>query len=493
MAQVSTHSVVVIGAGVLGCAVARELSHLDTDVLVLERAHDVGEGSSKANSGVVHAGFHPRGGSLKGTSCVEGNALFDKLTTELDIPFRRIGALMVAFERSGIDKLEEKRARAALNGAGTLPIVSGDEARALEPRLSPGVISAMLAPSTGIVSPFELVLALAQNAQANGVSFRFGANVVSISRLPADDPEGPRWSLSLDDGTTVQTRFVVNAAGDQAELLDSFVHPQDYVVRPRAGDFVVFDKQVPKTAIRHVIYQAGEHDEGGVLLAPTVSGNLLAGPTSRNVRSFSDTGASPEGFAHVLSVARHLIPSLDTRRVITGFAGVRTNITNVSKEIKDFIVRTSAPGFVSALGIKNPGLTASPALAKRAVALLREEGLVARERTGWLPQRTRYVPFLSRSEEEQARLAREDPSFDHVICRCELVTEGDVRAVMRGPLPPSTIAGMRRRLRCGMGRCQGGFCLPRVLAIMADELGVPAEQVPWGEGGASLSSRKVKR
>ncbi|MBS5478161.1 MAG: (2Fe-2S)-binding protein [Coriobacteriia bacterium] len=159
----------------------------------------------------------------------------------------------------------------------------------------------------------------------------------------------------------------------------------------------------------------------------------------------------------------------------------------------DFIVRTSAPGFVSALGIKNPGLTASPALAKRAVALLREEGLVARERTGWLPQRTRYVPFLSRSEEEQARLAREDPSFDHVICRCELVTEGDVRAVMRGPLPPSTIAGMRRRLRCGMGRCQGGFCLPRVLAIMADELGVPAEQVPWGEGGASLSSRKVKR
>lgn len=489
--------VAVIGAGVMGCAVARELSRYKLDVLVLERAHDVGEGSSKANSGIVHAGFHPRGGSLKGRSCVEGNAAFPQLCAELQVPFVRSGGMMVAFDEGGVEKLREKARRAQLNGAGELPIVDGDAARRIEPRLSQRVIAAMVADSTGIVTPFDLVLGLAQNAARNGVRFRFNARVERIERATgAGDgctaEGGRRYVLHLEDGGAVAARFVANMAGDAAHVMDAQVHPADYVVRPRLGEYVVFDKQDPARAVTHVIYQAAEHDEGGTLLAPTVEGNLLAGPTSVNVRRFDDTASTARGIAHVVGVAKKIIPDLDEGRIIANFAGVRANIVNVSKELKDFVVRVSAPGFVSALGIKNPGLTSSPALACLAVRLLAEEGMRLEEDPAFDPHRQRYVPFLQRDGAEQKRLMEADEAYARVICRCEGVTAGDVRAVMAQPLPPSTMAGVKRRLRCGMGRCQGAFCQPRVAAVMADALGVPQRSVPAGERGGRFVLRSVK-
>lgn len=484
--------VAVIGAGVLGCAVARELSRYKLDVAVLERAHDVGEGSSKANSGIVHAGFHPRGGSLKGLSCVQGNARIGKIARQLEIPYVNTGGLMVAFNDEGIGKLREKAQRARENGAGELPIVDGYAARVLEPRLSARVKAALVAPTTGVITPFDLVWGLAQNACANGVSFVFNAPVDRIEKARGGASAGYRYVLHLEGGASVAARFVVNMGGDGAALLDAQVHPADYRVRPRLGEYVVFDKQDPARAITHVIYQAAETDEGGTLLAPTVEGNLLAGPTSRNVRGFSDTASTPEGIRHVLGVARKLIPDLDETQVISNFAGVRTNIVNVSKELKDFVVRVSAPGFVSALGIKNPGLTSSPVLARRAVDLLEGEGLRLVPDERFTPTRRRHVPFLQRASEEQRALLRQDAAYGNVLCRCEGITEGDVRAVMRGPLPPSTLAGMKRRLRCGMGRCQGAFCMPRVVQVMADELGVEPCDVPAGEHGGRFVVRSVK-
>lgn len=476
----------IIGAGVLGCAIARELSRYRLDVAVLERAHDVGEGSSKANSGLIHAGFHPRGGSLKGTSCVQGNAMYAQLCEELDVPFERCGGIMAAFSEQGCQKLREKAQRAQLNGLAPLRIIDGDEARELEPRLSRHVVSALLAPTTGIISPFQLVLACAQNARANGVAFEFCWEVERIERADGC------WRMIARDGRTCLARTVVNAAGDMAALLETQVTRGSYVVRPRLGEWVVFDKQDRATAIRHVIYQAADADEGGVLVAPTVDGNLLVGPTSRNVRDFKEVGSSPEGIAKVLDVGRKIIPDLDESKAICSFAGVRTNIVNVPKELKDFVVRVSAPRFVSTLGIKNPGMTAAPALARRAVSLLRDEGLFLRERDDFDPIRERYVPFLQRDASAQAALLAKDPGYANVVCRCENITEGDIRAVMRMPLPPSSVTGLKHRLRCTMGRCQGGFCLPRVVDIMADEMGCEPNQVPFSEAGGFCVKRNVK-
>lgn len=479
--------VAVIGAGVMGCAVARELSRYRLDVLVLERAHDMGEGSSKANSGLVQAGFHARGGSLKGRSCVAGNALFPALTDELGVPFINCGGLMVAFHDGGIEKLREKAARAVESGAAPMPIVGGDEARALEPRLSPRVVAAMVAPTTGIVSPFDLVFAMAQNAFANGVGFRFNAGVERVEACP-----GGGYTLHLAGGGRVVARYVANMAGDGAMPLDSQVHPGDYVIEPRIGEFLVLDKQDPADAVTHVIYQAEENDEGGTLLAPTVEGNLVVGPTSRNVRDFLDRSTTQAGLDHVWRVARKIIPDLDKGTVIANFAGVRTNITNVGKDKKDFVVRASAPGFVSALGIKNPGMTASPALARMAVGLLAGEGLALEADSAFNPYRKAYVPFLERSKAEQDALIRKDPRYGNVVCSCEGVTEGDVCAVMAGDLPPTTLDGLKHRLRIGMGRCQGSFCHPRTVPVLARALGVPETAVAKGESGGRLVMRAVK-
>lgn len=484
------YDVAIIGAGVLGCALARELSRYRLDVVVLERAHDVGEGSSKANSGIVHAGFHPRGGSLKGRSCVEGNAAFSALARELDVPFIRCGAMMVTTSPEGTQKLRDKVENGIKNGIGKLDIIDGDKARELEPRLSDGVTHALLAPSTGIISPFELVLALAQNAQSNGVEFRFNSAVERIESTGVLSKG--RYTLHLEGGMSVQARFVANMAGDDASKIDSQVRPADYEVRPRLGEYIVLDKQSPENAITHVLYQTGEGNAGGTLIAPTVDGNLLLGPTSVNVSNYRKVGTTEQGLHHIKRVASSIIPDLDFSRAIRNFAGVRTNIVNVPKELKDFVVRASAPGFVSALGIKNPGLTCSPILAKRALNLLADEGLKLEPDVNFNPCRKRYVPYLQRSRTEQAKLLKRDSSYGRVVCRCEGITEGDIRAVMAQPLPPTTMAGVKRRFRCGMGRCQGQFCEPRVVRTMADALGVRPERVPYGEMGGRFVIRVVK-
>ena len=486
LAMAYRYDVAVVGAGVMGCMVARELARYQLDVVVLERAADVCEGSSKANSGLIHTGFHAREGSLKGLSTVEGNRLYTQIVQELEVPYKRIGALYCAFGPNGIERMQQKHARALANGAGDLPIISGDEARVLEPRLSKDVLCAMVAESTGIISPFALVVACAENACSNGVQFVFNAKVERIEHLRGC------WNLYTTSGARYDARFVVNTAGDNAALLDAQVCPSELSISPRRGQYYVFDKQgsfgaagaagasgVP-LPIRHVLFQSQENGEGGTLLCPTVDGNLLAGPTSENVRDFKCAGTTAAGLEHVRRVAQKIIPDIQLGRVITSFAGVRANITNVEKEKKDFVLRMTDHGFVSALGIKNPGMTCAPALARRIVVMLGDEGLRLEENTAFNPYRARRTPFLECSADQQKALLQQDSSFGHVICRCENITEGDVRRELSGVLPPSDFEGVKHRLRTGMGRCQGGFCKHRVQALFQEEGSLQGGDVQQG-------------
>ena len=480
--------VLIIGAGVIGCMAARELSRYKLDITVLERNSDVCEGSSKSNSGLIHAGFHPRGGSLKGRGCVEGNAMYERLCAELDVPLKRTGSLYVAFGPNGEEGISKKYKNGIQNGVPDLRIISGDEARSIEPCLSRYVISALWAPTAAIISPFKLVVALYESALKNGVRFELSTEVRNIYPCGGKtDPVG--WKIETADGRLFHTRYVINAAGDQAEPLDAQVHPADLVIRPRRGQFYVFDKN---SQIKTPVYQAQETDEGGILVTPTIEGNLLAGPTSEDVPDYTHTETTKDGLAKVLQVTKKIFPGVDPGDIITSFAGVRANIKNIEKETKDFVVRLSARHFVSALGIKNPGMSAAPALVRRMVDLLKEDGMTAEPDPGFDPIRTAYVPFLQLDEARQKELIVTDAAYARVICRCENITEGDLRHIAAQYSCPHTIEAIKCRLRTGMGRCQGGFCTPRVLSILSEIWQIPPEKIPYSEAGGAVCMGAIK-
>lgn len=476
------YDVVIIGAGILGCLTARELTRYRLSMLVVDREADLAEGATKANTGVLYAGFHPRGGSLKGLSCVEGNRLHEALCRDLDVPMSYTGSLFVAFHDEGMESILEKVKKGEKNGVPGMKMISGDEARAIEPGLSPRVIGAMWAPTTGIISPFRLVLAAAENAAANGAEFLFDACVRAVERAPGG------YRLQTDRGS-FEAAYVVNTSGEGAAGVEAFVHPRDLVIKPKSGQFFIFDAPSP---IRHVIYQAQENNEKGTLIAPTTDGQMIAGPTSYSVPSFAHTETTRRGHDHIRRVAKKILPGVDFGRVIATFAGVRANIENVPKEEKDFVVRRSAPHFVSALGIKNPGMTASPALVRRIIGLLREDGLRCEDNPQFQPVHRFRPLFLKAEPAEQARMLRENPAYGRVVCKCEGITEGDILHCLHGGLPPHTLNGLKKRLRVTMGRCQGAFCVPALIRILSREWGVPPQRVEKGEPGSALVKGKVR-
>ena len=499
------YDVTVIGGGILGAMAAWKLSRYDLRILLMDRAYDLGEGAAKANSGILYPGFQPRGGSLKGISCVRGGAMYDAICRDLEIPMKRIGSLYVTFHEEGDEEMMKKYRRGLENGTPGMEILSGAEARRMEPLLSKRVRKALYAPTTGIISPFALITSLAEAAAQNGVRFLFDCEAKDIllpeGRIPDSGGTGRERKVNRDDTAeparivtskgTISTRFIVNTAGDNAAGIESRVRPQNLVIRPRRGQFYIFDKQ-EGAELSHVIYQVQENDEKGTLIAPTVEGNLIAGPTSENVSSYENTDTTGAGLAHVEQVAKKILPDLDMGKVITNFAGIRANITNIDKEQKDFVIRMSGGRMVSALGIKNPGMTAAPYLVERMTDLLRDEGLETRERQDFQPQLKRKKPFLQCTPQEQRQMLKEDPRYARVICRCEEITEGDILRVLRSPLPPKSLNGFKKRLRTGMGRCQGAFCMSRILEIVCRETGCRPEEFMKSTKGSPLVKGRLK-
>ncbi len=459
--------VAVIGAGVTGCATARMLTRYKLSVAVFEREEDVGAGTSKANSAIVHAGFDALPGSLKARFNVRGNAMMDALSRDLDIPFKRNGSLVLAFDGRDEETLRELLRRGLANGVPGLEIISGNAARKLEPALSENVVSALHAPTGGIVCPFELCEALAENARENGAEFHLNTAVSGIDR------EKDIWHIHTSRGD-FEARIVVCCTGVHAARLHNAVCASPIAVGPRRGQYQLLDKKVG-TLVKHTIFQAPGPLGKGVLVTPTVHGNLLLGPTAEDIDDCEDTATTAAGLQTVADVARRSVPDLPLGQVITSFAGLRAHLTQGGD---DFIVGEGAPGFYEAAGIESPGLSAAPAIGEYLSDMIAQR-LAADLRSDFRAIRHIIRP-REMSFEERQKLIAQNPAYGNIVCRCEQVSEGEiVDAIRRGA---RSMDGVKRRTRAGMGRCQGGFCGVRVMELLRRELGADFAVTKCGEG-----------
>lgn len=453
------YDVIVIGAGVSGSAAARELARRDRRIAVLEKESDVCEGTSKANSGIVHAGYDAKPGTLKAKLNIEGNRMMEALSKELDFPFKKNGSLVVTFAEEGKERLQELYERGITNGVEGLQILTGEEARQREPGLSEEVKAALYAPTAGIVCPFGLNIALAESAAINGVSFYLNTKVRGISR-----EEGGYCVLAGEEEFFAPV--VVNAAGVYADDLHNLVSAGKLHITPRRGEYCLFDRSVGGL-VGSTIFQLPSASGKGILVTPTVHGNLLAGPTADDIPEKEGVNTTSEGLEKVLNTAARSVRQLPVRQVITSFAGLRAH-----DESGDFIIKEveDAPGFFDIAGIASPGLTSAPAIGIYVAELIQEK-YPAPERNDFISTRKGIPNMAEASYEERQELIRKNPSYANVICRCETVTEGEILDAIHRPLGATTLDGVKRRTRAGMGRCQAGFCSPKTAEILARELG----------------------
>lgn len=464
--------IIVIGAGVTGCAAARELARYDWTVTVLERASDVCEGTSKANSGIVHAGFDAKPGTLKAKLNVEGNAMMENLSRELDFPFQNNGSLVLCLDekdRSGLVRLYEQGQQ---NGVKGLRIVEREELKEMEPNVSDEAVAALYAPAGGIVCPFGLTIALAENAAVNGVDFQLNTEVQKIERTE----DGYRV---ITNRGVFESRVIVNAAGVYADRFHNMVSEDKLRIIPRKGEYCLMDKKTGNF-VKRTIFQLPTKYGKGVLVTPTVHGNLLAGPTAVDVQDPESLNTTREGIDDLLRRASLSVNGLPSRQVITSFAGLRAHEVG-----DDFRIGQpeDAPGFFDAAGIESPGLTCAPALGKYLASLVLEY-LPAREKENFVATRRGIPSMALADEEERRRLIGENPLYANVVCRCELVTEGEIMDAIHRPLGATTVDGVKRRTRAGMGRCQAGFCLPRTVEILARELGLDPGEIRKNDRGS---------
>ena len=472
--EADMYDVVIIGAGVTGSAIARELSRYQLKVMVLEREEDVCCGTSKANSAIVHAGFDAEPGSFKAVMNVRGSKKMKALSEELDFPYKQNGSLVLCFREEDIPKLEELKERGEKNGVEGLEIITGEKIWEMEPNLSPEVKAMLFAPTGGIVCPFKLTIALAENANVNGVEFSFDTEVKDIAAADG----GYRISTSKGE---YETKCVVNAAGVYADVWNNRVSGRKLSITPRKGEYCLLDKKVGNF-VSHTIFQLPTKMGKGVLITPTVHGNLLVGPTAEDIQDKEGVNTTAQGLEKVASQARISAKDVPLRMVITSFAGLRA-----TEKGEDFILGEAedAPGFFNAAGIESPGLSSAPAIGEYMAEMIAEK-LHAEKKETFISQRKDIPCVAEASPEEIQALIAEDPAYGNVICRCETVTEGEILNAIRRPLGARSLDGVKRRTRAGMGRCQAGFCSPRTMEILARELKVSPLTLTKAGGDSKL-------
>lgn len=472
--SVFDYDVVIIGGGVTGSAVARELSRYELKTCLVERAEDVCSGTSKANSAIVHAGHDARTGSLKAELNVKGNELMEQLSKDLEFDFKRNGSLVLCFSEDEMPALKELLERGTANGVPGLQIISGDEVRKMEPNITDEVVAALWCPTGGIVCSFGLTIALAENACDNGVVFQFNTAVENVIKR-----EGG-YELATNQGT-ISTKYVVNAAGVYADTFHNMVSDRKLTIIPRKGDYYLLDKEAG-THVSATIFQLPGKYGKGVLVTPTVHGNLLVGPSATDIEDKEATATTAEDLETVMEKAAISVKNIPFRQTITSFSGLRAH------EIEDdFIIGEceDAEGFFDAAGIESPGLSCAPALGIYLAEMIAGKAN-AKKKEHFMGKRTGFTRPASMSMEDRAALIKERPDYGTIVCRCENVSEGEIVDAIHRTLGATSLDGIKRRVRQGMGRCQAGFCTPKTMEILARECNMKMEDICKNQDGSQM-------
>lgn len=453
------HDVVIIGGGVIGCAIAHALMRYRVGAVLLDKESEVGFGISKANSGIIHGGHHASAATLKGKLEWAGNQMWDVLCAQLGFSFKRIGELTIALGQDQVPILDRLKRQGDAKGVPGLEIWDRERVRREEPNLSEDVIAALHAPTTGVINPYEACFALAENACRNGLELHTDDCVRALTH------DNGTWTVHGARGA-FHSRFVINAAGLHADRIAELAGARTFTIRPRKGEEYLLDRRLAGI-VKRIIFPCPTPVSKGTLVIPTYDGTIMVGPTAQSVEDRDDLATTQEGGEAVFAAVKRMVPGISERDCIAEFAGLRA-----VAETEDFIIGpTGHRGFINVAGIQSPGLTAAPAIAAMVIDVLQDEGLNLRLKDDFVAAVPRPVRFASLSTREQIALAERDRRHGHIVCRCECVTEGEVvDAIQRGA---RTLDGIKFRTRAGMGRCQGGFCMPRCMELLSRELRVP--------------------
>lgn len=468
------YDVTIIGAGVIGASIARDLSKYELNTCIIEKDEDVSSGTSKANSAIIHAGYDADPKTMKGKLNAKGNAMFDKLKEELNFPFKRNGSFVLCFETENIYKLEDLKKQGELNGVRNLKILSKEEILVMEPNISKEVVAALYAPTGGIICPYELTIALSENACKNGVEFKLNTKVENIIK------KGDSYIIKTNNGD-IESKLVINAAGVFADEINNMVSEDKIQITPRRGEYCLFDKAAGDM-INGTIFQLPTDMGKGVLVTPTVDGNLLVGPNAMDIDDKEDFTTSKEGLDDILKRATKSVKSIPMNQIITNFSGLRAH-----SNLDDFIIGEArdAKNFINAAGIESPGLSSAPAISEVVLNIVIEK-LNPSLKSNFDPVRKSIPKFREMSNDERRELIARNPKYGKIICRCELITEGEILDSIKGPLGATTLDGVKRRTRAGMGRCQGGFCSSRIVDILSKELKVPVTMIKKNKGNSNI-------
>ena len=470
--------VAIIGGGVIGCATAYKLSRYKLNVCLLEKENDVALGATRANSAIIHAGYDPEPDTMMARLNVEGSKQACELAKKLNVPYKNIGSMVLAFSDEECDTVKELYDRGVKNGVPGLEIIDKAEILKREPNVSDKVICALWAPSAAVISPWEYTIAMGEVAAANGVEFKFDFRVSDIYKSEN--------GFKITNGTeTVEARYVINAAGVYSEAIHNMVAEPTFKINASKGQYYLMDKVEGKKA-NCTLFQCPSSVGKGVLVSPTVHGNLIVGPDATGSDDRDRVNTTADRLDFVKETAAKSVININYRNTIRTFAGMRAN-----SDREDFIIGFACKGFLDLAGIKSPGLSAAPAIADEAVKLLKEDGLSLTDKDEFTMERE-HIVFKTLSDEEKNELIKKDKLFGRVICRCETITEAEIVRAVRSPLPARTVDAVKRRCNAGMGRCQGGFCGPKVLEIIARETGATPLEILKDKKGSNILVSKTK-